>query len=308
MLLPHIAWQVANDWPTLEFIHNNAVGREGIDAAVVMTSPMAFAVSQIFVMGPLMFPLWLLGLGYLMCARDSREYRVLGWTFASVFMFVALSSRGSIYYLVGAFPIVLAAGGVAIEKFARERVQYLPALACTVAVIQGLLVVPFVVPIVDPDRYLALARNARQMIGAERDRAFLPPVYQWMLGAKELIDAVARVTYTLSESDRYNAGVLATTFGEAGALVHFGPAASLPPIIATHNSFWLWGTGALDGSVLIVVADADSPVLQQFSSCELADRVDCPQCEPRFGNREVFVCRDPVRPLSQVWAKLKDFS
>jgi hypothetical protein len=85
-----------------------------------------------------------------------------------------------------------------------------------------LILVPFLVPVVDADRYLALARGARRLVGAEAQAAFLPPTYQWMLGGPELTEAVARVADTLSESERRKAGVLATTFGEAGALVHFG--------------------------------------------------------------------------------------
>jgi hypothetical protein len=120
-LAPHVAWQVANEWPTLEFVRNNATGREGIDAAVVMGSPAAFAASQLVAMGVFASPLWLLGLVQLFRAPAHRTHRVLGWMFAVTFALVALSGRCSVYYLVGAFPIVFAAGGVAVEQLARRR-------------------------------------------------------------------------------------------------------------------------------------------------------------------------------------------
>ena len=307
ILAPHIAWQAANEWPTLEFVRNNAVGREGIDGAVVMRSPWTFAVSQLAVMGPLAAPLWLLGLMHLLRAPALRDHRVLGWTFAVVFALLALSGRASIYYLVGAFPIVFAAGGVAVEQLARKRAPRLPAAVCTALILQTLVLAPLLVPVVDADRYLTVARSVRRLVGAEADAASLPPTYQWMLGGPELTEAVAGVAGTLSESERRRVGVLATTFGEAGALTHFGPGAGLPPVIGTHNSFWLWGTRGLDGSVLIVVADPESPVLEHFASCRLAARVHCPHCEPYLRARPVFVCREPARPLPELWAKLKDF-
>jgi 4-amino-4-deoxy-L-arabinose transferase-like glycosyltransferase len=111
MLAPHIAWQAANAWPTLEFIRNNAVAREGLDAAVAARSPALFVGSQLIVMGPLAAPVWLLGLALILRSPTMKNYRALGWAFAALFAFVALSGRGSVYYLVGAFSIVFAAGG-----------------------------------------------------------------------------------------------------------------------------------------------------------------------------------------------------
>jgi len=306
-LAPYVAWQVANDWPTLEFIRNNAAGREGIDAAVVMRSPWAFVLSQLVVIGPLAAPLWLLGLFHLLRAPALRDHRVLGWTFVVAFALVALSGRASIYYLVGAFPIVIAAGGVAFEQLAKNRSRRLFAAVCAALLVQGLIFLPFLVPVVDAERYLTLAQGARRFVGADAQAASLPPSYLWMLGWPELTEAVAGVAGTLSEPERRRAGVLATTFGEAGALVHFGRKAGLPPVIGTHNNFWLWGTRGLDGSVLIVVADHDSPLLQRFASCRRAAQVDCPRCESGLRRRGIFLCRRPLRSLPALWPSLKGY-
>lgn len=307
MLAPHLAWQVSNDWPTAEFIRHNATGREGLDAAVAMHSPWAFAASQLVAMGPLAAPLWLFGLAHLLRSPGLRRHRALGWTFVVVFVLLAGSGRASVYYLVGAFPIVFAAGGVAVEKLARGRARRLPAAVCAALVFQGFVLLPVLIPVVDADLYLTEVRRIRRALGADPEAASLPPSYAWMLGGPELVRAVARVADALPASERRRAGVLATTFGEAGALAHFGPEAGLPTVIGTHNNFWLWGTRGLDGSVLIVVADPDAPLLQHFARCELAARVDCPHCEPRFQRRPVFVCREPIRPLPELWPGLKDF-
>jgi len=265
------------------------------------------ALSQLVVTGPLAAPLWLLGLVHLLRSPALSNHRVLGWTFVVAFAFVALSGRASIYYLVGIFPIVIAAGGVAFEELARHRSRRLFAAVCTALAVQGFILLPFLAPVIDAERYLALAQGARRFVGADTQAASLPPSYQWMIGWPELTEAVAGVAETLSEPDRRRAGVLATTFGEAGALVHFGRKAGLPPVIGTHNNFWLWGTRGLDGSVLIVVADQDSPLLQHFASCRRAAQVECPQCESRLHRRGVFLCRQPVRSLRELWTDLKDY-
>ena len=307
IIAPHVAWQAANDWPTLEFVRNNAAAREGLDADVLMQSPVAFVVSQLLVMGPFCAPIWLAGLVHLLRAPALRRHRVLGWTFAAVFVLLTFSGRSSIYYLVGIFPIVLAAGGVAIEQLASRGRRRLPAIACTALVLQALLLTPVLVPLVGVERYLELARGARRQLGVNAEAASLPPIYQWMLGGREVSEAVARVTSTLSESEHRKVGVLATTFGEAGALVHFGRKAGMPPVIGTHNNFWLWGTRGLDGSVMIVVASPGDPILGSFASCQSSGRVDCPHCDPGLQGREIYLCRDPVRPLPSLWAALKKF-
>lgn len=310
LLVPHVVWQGMHDWPTLEFIRNNATGREGIDAAVVMASPLAFVASQLAAMGPLCAPLWLYGAFRLLRAPAHDAHRALGWTFVSIFLLMTFSGRSSIYYLVGAYPVVLAAGAVGLEQAARARGRPLATFATIAAAalaVEGALLLPFVIPVVSPDRYLDLARGLRSAIGADARDASLPPVYAWMSGAPELIHAVERVAGSLPPADRRNAAVLATRFGDAGALRHFGAAAGLPPVIGTHNNFWLWGTRGVDGSVMIVIAPEGARALESFASCRVAARASCPHCEPALRDRPVYVCREPIAPIGELWPSLKEF-
>ena len=307
MLAPHVAWQAANEWPTLEFIRNNAGAREGLDAAVVAQSPGLFVGSQLVAMGPLAAPVWLLGLAWLLRSPDMTRYRALGWAFAALFAFVALSGRGSVYYLVGAFAIVFAAGGVAIEQLARSRGRMIPTIVCSALIFQAAVLAPFLVPLLPADEYLETATSVRRLLGADAEAATLPPTYEWMLGGPELTEAASRVYATLPPAERQRVGILATRFGDAGALARLGRELDLPPVIGTHNNFWLWGTRGLDGSVLIVVAEPRSPVLGHFARCRLSARVACPHCERHLRDRTIFVCRGPEAALHRLWPRLKRF-
>jgi 4-amino-4-deoxy-L-arabinose transferase-like glycosyltransferase len=306
LFAPHVIWQVSNDWPTVEFVRNNATGRVGADAAIVMHSPLAFAASQLVFMGPLAAPLWLAGLASFFLSARFKAHRALPWTFVAVFGLLAVSGRGTIYYLTGAFPMLFAAGGVVVERFATGRRRRLATAAALALVLQGVVLLPVCLPLASPERYLAIAGRVRSALGAD-PQASLPPFYEYMLGWPELTTAVAEVAAGLSDSERPRAGVLAGTFGEAGALVRFGPAAGLPAVIGVHNNFWLWGPSGLDGEVLIVVAPADSPILGHFERCELIRRVRCSHCEERRRDGPIFVCRSPRRPLPDLWLRLKDF-
>jgi 4-amino-4-deoxy-L-arabinose transferase-like glycosyltransferase len=304
LVAPHLAWQAANGWPTLEFARHNASARVGADAAVVKDSPLAFLASQFVGMGPLAAPLWLAGLVHLLRARGAGPERALGWIFLAVLGGLAASGRAAVHYAVGVFPIALAAGAVVLER-ARAR-RLVPAAALALAV-EGVLSLPLLFPVLPPERYLALAGGMRRALGLD-PRASLPPHFEYMRGWPELVAAAGEAARTLSPDERARAGVLATTFGEAGALARLGPAAGLPPVVGTHNSFWLWGPRGLDGDPLLVVADEDSPALARFAACGLAARVACRHCEPRLRGRPVFVCRGPRRPLAELWPELKDYS
>jgi 4-amino-4-deoxy-L-arabinose transferase-like glycosyltransferase len=306
LFAPHVLWQVSNDWPTVEFVRNNATGRVGADAAIVMHSPLAFAASQLVFMGPVAAPLWLAGLASFFFSARLRRHRNLAWIFVTVFGLLAVSGRGTIYYLTGAFPILFAAGGVALERLATGRRRRLVTGAALALGLQGVALLPVCLPLASPERYLAIAGRVRSALGVDPQPS-LPPLYEYMLGWPELTNAVAEVAGGLPESERLRAGVLAGTFGEAGALVHFGPAAGLPPVIGVHNNFWLWGPRGLDGEVLIVVAPVDSPILGHFERCELIRRVRCSHCEERRRDGPVFVCRSPRRPFAELWLWLKDY-
>ena len=65
--------------------------------------------------------------------------------------------------------------------------------------------------------------------------------------------AVAEVYRALPEHERPGVAIVTSNYGEAGALRYFGRALGLPPAVSQHNNFYLWGPGAWDGRVAIIV-------------------------------------------------------
>ena len=64
-------WQVSHGWPTLEFW-----GEYG--GKVDEASPVEFLLEQIVTMQPPTLPLWLVGLGFFLFAREWTPYWALG--------------------------------------------------------------------------------------------------------------------------------------------------------------------------------------------------------------------------------------
>ena len=70
-------------------------------------------------MNPGTLPLWLAGLFWLFGSRDGRRYRVIGIIYlVTLAEFIVL--HGKSYYLAPAYPMLFAAGGVAIERSFRR--------------------------------------------------------------------------------------------------------------------------------------------------------------------------------------------
>ena len=114
LFLPHVLWQMANGWPTLEFIRN-ATRYKNAEFSVAQ-----FAGAQLSEIHPFLAPVVLGGLAWLFAHREGRRFRVLGILYVTVFLVMALQ-KSKPYYLGPAYPMVLAAGAVAFEGWTGGR-------------------------------------------------------------------------------------------------------------------------------------------------------------------------------------------
>ena len=120
VFLPHLVWLVRHDFVSLEFLRGM---REHSSPAVSLRD---FAAGQLFAMSPLTAPVWILGLAYGLFSRGAARTRARPfWIFVTAFALLAASGSAQLYYLAPAYPIVLAAGGVAARAHGEAR----PALA-----------------------------------------------------------------------------------------------------------------------------------------------------------------------------------
>jgi hypothetical protein len=64
---------------------------------------------------------------------------------------------------------------------------------------------------------------------------------------------IAREYDTLPAAQRARTALLASNYGEAGAIDRYGPALGLPQAYSGHNNFWLWGPPpAADQSAIVI--------------------------------------------------------
>jgi hypothetical protein len=300
LFLPHLLWQQAHGWPTLEFMANArrekmvALSAPGfLREALLQTAPVAW--------------LWIVGLGWLLFARTASRVRALGLALLFVVGVLALGG-GKPYYLAAAYSLALAAGAVAVERWSAARAWLRPALV-VLAVGGGLALAPLGRPVLPIETYLRYAAVLGQEPGTEEHHALgrLPQFYADMHGWRELAETVASVVRTLPPRDRDRACVFGQNYGEAGAIEYFARDLDLPPAISGHNSFWLWGPGSCTGEVVVVIGDRRERLEELFADVRLGAVSRCTDCMPYENGRSIWVARGLRQPLAALWPEVKGF-
>jgi hypothetical protein len=266
---PYILWQIPRGWPTVEFL-------AGMRRMVTEQIPsVVFLIGQVFYLHPLNFPIWLAGLGWFFLAKEARPFRVFGWVYVLILVFL-LVVKSKIYYFAPVYPVLLAAGAVAIERWVNQRgVRWLKLALPAVLVAGGLAFAPAVLPVLPLDKtdaYLTAAtagllKNARELTNLFHDER------GWENQAK----VVAEVFHRLSPEEQADCIIFAGNFGEAGAIDFYGPALGLPPATAIHQNYYFWGPPAKSGTVFIFVDGGRDTLERNFGDVQQAATIKCPE-------------------------------
>ena len=300
--LPNILWQLQNHWPTYELLSN--IARSDKNVAL---SPVEFILQQIVFMNPGTFPLWLSGLIWLFGSGDGRRYIALGIIYLVVLAeFIIL--HGKSYYLAPAYPMLFAAGGVAVERVFANRLKWFKPALLVLILATGALFAPVVVPVLPPDKLVAYMRA----IHFEPPRtetshtATLPQIFADQFGWEQMVASVGHVYNHLRPEDKKRAAIFCQNYGEAGALDFFGPKFGLPPAISGHQNYFLWGPRDWTGDVALVLDTRDDSEREQFASVEdLGQIVSSPWAMPFERRTHIYLCRDLRANVREFWPHVK---
>ena len=110
IFLPNLLWEARNGWPQVEVVRN---AQQFKNEAI---SPQQFLFEQVLFLQPLALPVWLSGLWWYFAALEGKRFRFLGWAYLFVLaIFIVLGGKS--YYALPVYPVLMAAGGVALEGF-----------------------------------------------------------------------------------------------------------------------------------------------------------------------------------------------
>jgi hypothetical protein len=111
----------------------------------------------------------------------------------------------------------------------------------------------------------------------------------------------------LPPSQRAQAAILASNYGEAAAIDFFGPQYGLPPALSGNNQFWLWGTHGYTGNVLIDVHGECEGDSHLFRTRQIVTHFSNPWGRPFENGFPISLCQGITEPLATYWPKLRNY-
>jgi 4-amino-4-deoxy-L-arabinose transferase-like glycosyltransferase len=302
LFLPNIIWNVRNDWPFLELMHN--IRAEGRD---VQLSPLQFFLQQLFLLHPFTAPIWISGLVALLLMKRFRDFRFLAWSYVISFaVFVML--KGKNYYLAPIYPLLFAAGAVVFETgIERTRLAWLEPAVIALLIVGGAWLLPIVVPVLSVDNFISYMNKLPFKLPRSEhshERAILPQHYADQFGWEELAATTGQAWARVSESERSDCGIFAQNYGQAGAIDFFGPRYGLPKAVSGHQTYFLWVPRNYSGNCMIVIDDDQETLDKLFQQVEEVGIADNPYALER--HIPVFLCRGAkYGTLRTLWPNLK---
>jgi len=236
---------------------------------------------------------------------------VLGWAYLTVLItFMVL--HGKNYYSTPAYPVIFAAGGVAIES-ALSRIQR-PVIGYAYAMViigAGTWISPMVIPVLSVDHYLSYQDHwLFKPPAAERShmRAALPQTYADQFGWEEIVEATVHAYRELTPEEQKDCAIFAQDYGASGAIDFYGPHFGLPKVISGHQSYFLWGPRNYSGQCMIVLGDRRERLEELFEHVEYIT-TSAPNKYALETELPVYICRGAkFGSLQKAWPFVKHWN
>jgi 4-amino-4-deoxy-L-arabinose transferase-like glycosyltransferase len=299
IVLPNLIWNVQNQFPFAQLMHNIKVTNKD-----VVLTPLQYFVQQILLIGPVPTLIWLTGLAALFFWRPLRPYRLFGWCYLVAF---AVMSRGKNYYLAPIYPVLIAAGAVAMESAlarTRQQIWLKPAIA-VVLVSSGAWLAPIIMPVLPIDQFIVYMDHLPFKIprSEHSHTAALPQHFADQFGWQDLTAAVAKVWDRIPPDQRGDCAIFGTDYGEAGAIDFLGPRYGLPKAISGHQTYYLWGPRQYSGNCMIVLNQRRESLERRFDHVEYMGTSENPYAEEQHA---IFLCTGKkFSSLAAIWPQVK---
>jgi len=277
LLLPNLAWQAGHNWDSIAYTLNHHGNTDG---------PVFYWVQQLLIAGPQLLPIVVGGVFWLW--RDERFQAAAVAVIAVELLFFL--AGGKAYYPAPIYPLAYAAGSIWFVDAIRLR--WVRRLAVAGAVAVTLVLLPIGLPV--------LPAKAMADSGIWKARKDFADMYGW----PDLVQEVTAVYTRLPLSNRQSVMIVAGNYGEAGALDLYGR--GLPPVVSAHLTYYYWAPAHMAPSTVIVLGYPREYLATFFGNVELAGTItNSYGVRNEESGRPIWVCRDPLMPLDQVWPKLK---
>lgn len=321
--LPILYWNLVNGWPMVQFYLEFRGDVSG-------GGPIGFLSNQVTEITFLNIPILLAGLYFYLRSGEGRELRALGLAYVILYVAMTLANVKP-YYLLPIYPMLFAAGAIVIEKSSISKKglsrwfgsrPYVAALA-----ILAILLVPLTMPILPPSTlqstYGASTLSSSNGV-ASGETGPLPQTLGDRLGWNTMVATLAQVYGNLSSSERSQACIFTTDYGQASAVNFLGKGLGLPEAISGHNNYYIWGPGACTGQVLITVGPSltyfngsfvdfqknyvNASLRKGFADVTYITTIKCDNCMDNENNVPVYLCTNPTfTSIASMWSGVRHY-
>lgn len=219
------------------------------------------------------------------------------WALAYVILAAAIEiAGGKAYYLAGMLPLFVAAGAQPTVDWAVRGRRRLRQVAVGAAFLLSLPNIYFALPLVPVAQLHASAELAANSTLGES------------VGWPTYVQEIAAVYHALPASQQRSAIVLASNYGEAGAVNHFGQQDGLPAVYSGHMSFWYWGPPPPSATTAVAVGFARSQLTPFCASLHLAGHLrNYVGVQDEEEGMPIWVCSTITQPWTEIWPQLRNF-
>ncbi|MDO3647836.1 glycosyltransferase family 39 protein [Nocardia mangyaensis] len=288
---PTVLWQARNGWPQWEMA--TAISADN--------SRWELVAYQFVIIGPLLLPVWIAGLWWLLKRPDLRCFGVAYLALLGLLMVTS----GQQHYLFAAYPPLLAAGGIAAAQWCTTGAQRIRAtVSAMVVATSAAIAAVFALPVLPVS---VLADTPLVDLNGEIGE---------QIGWPEMGRTVAEVLDRLPAEMRAETVVMADNYGQAGAVAEFGPdfiasGTAFPPVHSGHQAYAWWGPPPQKYRTVVVLGtDAPSQAPSwAVRACgrltEVATVGNDDDIENQENGTRIFLCRDLTTSWHDLWPQIR---
>ncbi|MHB1313628.1 MAG: glycosyltransferase family 39 protein, partial [Gemmatimonadaceae bacterium] len=307
---------LATRWPWVAAAIAFAIGSPGIVGQLALDFPVVGQMQQLrtgqlehvtyaaFFIGQLEWGIptlvAIVGAWALVASPRFAAQRLAGW--ACVFVELTLMfARGKSYYAGPVMPTLIAAGAVMLDR----PVLRWGTVVASVAL--GAFVFPISLPVLSPQRTAAYIGAARLDFTRRNNQGgleVLPQDFADMMGWEEQVLAMRRAYDALTDAQRREVVIAASSYGRAGAIDYYGPRLGLPRAISSAGSYWFFGPGTRPGNVALIIEDTDVHLKQLWEDVRPVAHIHSDWSVGEERDTNIYLCQKPRKSLQEVWGTL----
>jgi len=272
--LPNLLWQYNHHWPLLHHME------ELRETQLKFINPADFLVGQVLMFFAAFF-IWIMGLIWLL-TKKGRSYIFLAWMYFSVIIVLILTS-GKNYYSIGAYPMLFAAGAVALQQWTARKLLWIRWTTVILILFLTRLIIPMAMPLWKPDKLAAFYKKRKlEKMGflkwEDQQHHSLPQDFADYLGWKEMTAKAESFYLSLPKATQDSTMIYCQGYGQAGALKYYGRDKTFTQkTISDNGSFLIWIPDDITFRHLIFIGDKtpgkDDELFQHFEKVTLVDSV-----------------------------------